>query len=74
MCVAVNSSLKVNGEQVVINPLLSDMKHFLHFELAPYPLFLFCEYGLKERYKVQVLRRIHEVRFFALFTKHCACC
>lgn len=56
----VQSSVKINDEIVAINPLLffqrislkinspDDMKEYLRFELAPFPLSLFTEHGLRK--------------------------
>lgn len=59
----VNSSIKVNGEKITINPLLlfqrislqikniDDMRDNLKYELAPFPLALFTDNGFKKNSK-----------------------
>ena len=63
---AVQSTVKVNDETVIINPLLlfqkislnlnskDDMKEFLEYELAPFPLSLFTENGLRKNKKSEL--------------------
>lgn len=63
---SVNSSININDETVTINPLLlfqrlcvninskSDMENYLKFELAPIPLALFTENGLRKNTKSQM--------------------
>ncbi|KYN03290.1 hypothetical protein ALC62_05871 [Cyphomyrmex costatus] len=60
---SVMSSVKVQNSDVTINPLLifqrislnlknqDDMKNYLHYELAPFPLSLFDENGLRKTQK-----------------------
>lgn len=73
---SVQSSITINNETIAINPLLlfqrlclninskSDMRRFLTFELAPFPLALFNENGLRKNVKSQL---------FDLFTATSAC-
>lgn len=61
----IQSSLKVNGETVAIDPLLlfqrislnihskEDMEYYLQYELAPFALSLFTEHGLRKNVKAQ---------------------
>lgn len=63
---SVQSSVKVNDETVAINPLLlfqrlcvninskNDMKSYLKFELAPFPLSIFTENGIRKNVKSQL--------------------
>lgn len=63
---AVQSSVKVNSEDIPIDPLLlyqrislninskEDMKAFLQYELAPFPLSLFTENGTRKNVKSQL--------------------
>lgn len=60
---AIQSSIKINGESVTVNPLLlfqrmtlsinnpGDTNNYLKFELAPYPLSNFNEYGMRKNKK-----------------------
>lgn len=62
----VQSSVKVNGDIVAIDPLLlfqrisltidskKDMETYLQYELAPFPLSLFTENGLRKNVKSQL--------------------
>lgn len=63
----VNSSIKINNEVEIINPTLifqrltlnydskSDMQKFITFVLAPYPLSLFDENGMRKKRKICIL-------------------
>lgn len=63
---SIQSSVKVNDETVVINPLLlfqrlcvninrkNEMKSYLKFELAPFPLSIFTENGIRKNVKSQL--------------------
>lgn len=69
----VQSSIKVNGEIIAIDPLLlfqrislninckDDMKKYLEFELAPFPLALFTENGLRKNVKSQLYDEFNSI-------------
>jgi len=61
---SLNSSIKVNGEVTPIDPLLlfqrisfikksdEELKEYLKYELAPYPLSIFNELGMRKSKKI----------------------
>lgn len=69
---AVNSKIKINNEIVSVDPLLlfqrisvlkksdEELKEFLKYELAPYPLSLFNEQGLRKNTKSSLYDIVEE--------------
>lgn len=70
----VQSSVKVNGETVAIDPLLlfqrislniksvDDVKSFLEYELAPFPMSLFTENGMKKNVKSELYKEFTSIK------------